>query len=318
MKISIHNLTAICAVALLSACGGGGNSTPPANTQSPPQAETPVTPPAAPAAQPLASAGVFVAAGQASATIGLSGCSTTGFPTRAPLNPSTASLRIDANGDLTFNYAGSNSPLIPAINQTIVSSTADNAELYVSASQGFTENFYDANLEDTDNTITLRYYPDGTGKYVQYNRSSTSINIECNIDPSVVISANMGNINARIAAVTSGVTAVSSSNTTTSFSSPTATWQNSNTDANVRAQLNITTGQVSVANQPGGVFTSLDIASLIAPSNGINQPGYSEQRGIGRNGPFSEISYGDNDLNSNNRFFFTVDSNSALIPRAQY
>ena len=318
MKKILGALLTISAAALLVACGGGSDTVATAPAQ--PTAHAQPAAPAVPAsASPLAgSAGVFVASGQASTTISLIACTTSGVPARVALNPSTASLRIDANGDMTFTYAGSNSPLIPTLAQTIVSSTALEATLGVSAdASSTTENFYDAYLEDTNNNITLRFYLGGT-KRVQFRSNTPSIDVECNIDPTTVVSANFGDFNARIAAVTSGVTSVSTSSTSATFASPVATWQNNSAQPLVQTRLNITTGVLERTPPLGGNFSPLqNIAQIIAPANGANEPSYSEVRGTDRNGPFQEISYSESP-NGNNDFTFRVRSGTQLIPSARY
>jgi hypothetical protein len=324
MKTSIHALAAVCAAALLSACGGGGNSAVPASAQSPAPVAPPVAPPAAPMAQTLASPGVFVPSGQASTSISLVNCTTNGFSGPVALNPSQASLRIDANGDMTFTYAGSSSASIPAIAQTIVASTANEAKLEVSASPNlgsgpsFTENFYDATLEDASNTtITLRYYPDGTGKYVWFE-SSTINQIQCDMAATTVVSANFGDFNVRIAAATSGVTSVSSANATATFVSPIATWQNDTVIPSAQTRLNINTGVVERTPSAGGTFTALNIGQLVDPTNGSNAPYYSEERKSDRNGPYQRISYNDDTRGTNNNFSFRVNSGTSLNPFLQY
>lgn len=318
MKNTINSLLAISAVAMLAACGGGGNSDqgniPQTNTNTPAVAST------------FANMGVFAPSGQ-SISMNLVNCTTFVFPGRTPLIPSTATLVINATGDVTFNYAGSSSPLIAPVSQTISASNAVEAKLELSASPGFSENFYDAYIEDNAGyQVNLRYYPDGTGKYVIYRSSSApQTEITCDLDSSVVLSASMGNYNARIAAATAGITtanqfvAVSSNFPTVTLASPSATWQNDMADANVLTRLNINTGEVAVSTSAGGGFTVTDIGQLVLPANGSIEPNYSELFAADRSGrTYREFRYSDNLTIDKRNFSFRITSGTDLAGRYQY
>jgi hypothetical protein len=325
MKNTMNSLLAISAAAMLAACGGGGGSSGGSGDGS----NTANPNPAAPSsAQAHASPGVFVASGQTSASFNLVNCQFRSFSGSGfiPLNPSTATLRIDANGDMTFSHAGQSSPLVPAVSETIVASTASEAAVEVSSNARVAEYYYDASLEDdrTSRSMSLRYYPDpgSVRKFVQINLDGDEY--ECNFDPAIRLTANFGDYNARIAAITSGITTtnqsvpVSSISPQAGFASPLANWQNETSSASNRIQLAIDTGVVSASTQGNTAYTPIDLAQALDLANAANEPNYRERRFLDRSGrPIKQVSFSDNRSGYQN-FNFQVYSGTDLIPFFSY
>jgi hypothetical protein len=276
MKNIINSLLAISAAAMLVACGGGGSSDG-SNTTNP----NPATPSSA---QSHASPGVFVPTGQASSTINLVNCRER--RSLALLTPSNATIRIDANGDVTFIYAGGSytgngGGQVPAISHVIAAASSIDSEIVVGSTQGIASNYYEFKVVDAGlNGISLGYQRNNPNPDVAYFNASNSPDVDCELDSGTVMTSALGDINARIAAITAGITSVNSVTLVEpiTFATPLITWRNGLNDANIRAQLNITTGVVSVVNQAGAAFTPLNFSQLIDPANASNEPRYSERR----------------------------------------
>jgi predicted small lipoprotein YifL len=334
LKTSIHTLTAICAVALLSACGSGGSGIAP-NAPNNPVADSPAPSPApAPApvavAQTFASPAVFVAAGQASRTINLVNCRER--VSLAVLTPSDATIRIDANGDVTFTYAGGSHSQgaggqVPAISHVIAAASSIDSEIVIGSTQGVATNYYEFDIVDAGfHSIRLSYQRNNPNPDIASfdAPNSTSPDLDCELANGTVITGNFGDINARIAAITSGITSVNTAvgQLSTTLNSPTLTWVNHSSNTNIRAQLNITTGAVSVANQAGNAFTTLNFSQLLDPANAANEPFYREKREAAASAnsgiAYQQITYGDNTYPTTaNNFRIQVNANSEFETSAR-
>ncbi len=283
MKKIFSALLSISAAAMLVACGGGGGGS---GGDGAPVTQNPNSPVAS--SQAFASPGVFVAAGAASRTINLVNCRER--VSLAVLTPSDATIRIDANGDVTFTYAGGNySPMggaavqMPAISHVIAAASSIDSEIKMGLTPSLTSNYYEFDIVDAGfHGIRLDYQRSTLGPdSASFDApNSTSPDLDCELANGTVITGNFGDINARIAAITSGITSVSTAvgQPSTTFASPTLTWVNHLSNSDIRAQLNITTGAVSVANQPGNSFTALNFSQLLDPANAANEPFYREKR----------------------------------------
>lgn len=303
MKKIFSVLLSISAAAMLVACGGGGGGGSGGGGSEAPVTQNPNSPVAS--SQAFASPGVFVAAGAASRTINLVNCRER--VSLGVLTPSNASIRIDANGDVTFTYAGGSwatqgGGQVPAISHVIAAASSIDSEIRIGSAPGLTSNYYEFDITDAAfHSIRLSYQRSNPNPDLAFfdAPNSTSPDLDCELANGTVITGNFGDINARIAAITSGITSVSAAvgQPSTTLNSPTLTWVNHSSNSDIRARLNITTGAVSVANQAGNAFTTLNFSQLLDPANAANEPFYIEKRETAASAnsgiAYQQITYGD-------------------------
>ena len=287
MKTSIHILTAICAAALLAACGSGGSL--PASSgaaPSPTPEPVPVPMPVQPAATSnVANLGVFVPSASTSVSFNLNDCRYTGATfTNVLAGNGNGTLEINANGNMTFIHAGDGGLALQPINTTINASTAYQAELQISAEAGNTSNRYLGYLLDSvgGTEISFGFNPDHD--YVAFPGSSNTHGVRfdgnqgslsCMFVSNSSMTANFGDFNARIASIVSGVNASQGAYPVATIANGFATWENG---SNKYARINLSTGELSAGTTVNGTFTPANIASSLLPSNGNNSPRYEEKK----------------------------------------
>lgn len=331
MKTSFKTLLTLSAAVLLAACGGGDAAAPSAipnlNTNPNLVATTEAS---------FSNAGVFVPNASSSATFNLVNCKYSGDVVTS-VNAGTATLIITANGNMTFNHPGDAVLALAPISRTLSASTASEAELQISASAGETSNRYSAYLLNVigasgskgDSVDEIRFnfnpshdyinFPDPTSaQRVRY--STSGIELECGFANGTVMTSNFGNFNARIAAATAGIVTANQQNTTGTARNPLATlaygyatWTNDRSGGTDRySRLNFVTGQLLAGASASGVFTPIDIAAELLPSNGANSPFYSERK----EGITKTIDFRVNGGIKNTRF--DIISGTDLLPFANY
>lgn len=292
MRASFKTLLAISAAALLTACGGGGATSPTTQNQNL-NAATDAS---------FTNAGVFVPSAATSATFNLVNCKYSGGPFNS-VNAGTASLIINANGNMTFSHPGEGALALAPFSQTLAADTASEAELQISASSGETSNRYSAYLLNVINAsgatgagvTEIRFnfnpghdyinFPDPTSAH-QVRYLTPGIELICSFSNPTVMTADFGNFNSRIAVVSSGILTANQQNTTGTALNPlatlaggNATWTNARNGATDRySRLNVATGQISAGTTSSGAFTPIDIATELLPANGANAPFYSERK----------------------------------------